>query len=316
MTEKPTQPIRQLIRDPLHNIITFNVKDNVEDNLERNLWKILQTEPMQRLRRIRQLGFAEYVYPGATHSRFAHSVGVMHIARRMITLISSKNTNIPSTIREEKEKEVAICAALLHDIGHGPFSHAFEEALKENGKKTFDHEEMTKKILLDKKQSLNKKLCNFIGQSADTEISEILKNYDSTYSSFINSQFDADRLDYMQRDALMTGTKHGAIDFEWLINNLEIGELNVPIDEGESSHKNETKHNVLMLNKKGVHAAETYLLGLLQLYQTVYFHKTVRGAETLFTKLLKEIITIIKENPNENTNYRKTNRFTKIAPFD
>ena len=272
----------QRIRDPLHNLIEFDI----DSSLDKHLWKVLQTKPMQRMRRIRQLGFAEYVYPGATHSRFAHSVGVMHTAKIMADILN-KQLERGKEETDSKMKNTAIFTALLHDIGHGPFSHVFEHTMK-NTKNPFKHEEMTRKLIREH-EDLNKVLKDFRGE-LPKDIDKMLYSVENIYASIISSQFDADRLDYMRRDQLMTGTKHGAIDFQWLIANLDIAKLNILNEDKEF-----VPYPILALNQKAIPAAETYLLGLLQLYQTVYFHKTVRGAERFFTELIKQIIDCITE---------------------
>ncbi|WP_392438924.1 HD domain-containing protein [Cloacibacillus evryensis] len=115
----------QRVRDPLYNLIEFR-----EERVADLLWQIIKTEAFQRLRRIKQLGFSEFVYPGATHTRFAHSLGVFHLARRLIEIIDVKLKKRGSPTSNNAEKDAALCAALLHDLGHGPFSHAFEEVGK------------------------------------------------------------------------------------------------------------------------------------------------------------------------------------------
>lgn len=123
---------RQRIRDPLHNLIEFK-----GDELERALWRVVQSRPFQRLRRVKQLGFSDFVYPGASHSRFAHSLGVFHTARRLMEVVRRYATDAKS--REDR----ALSAALVHDLGHGPFSHAFETVGKRLGLKLADHEDVS-----------------------------------------------------------------------------------------------------------------------------------------------------------------------------
>ncbi len=133
-------PKQQRIRDPLHDQIEFNV-DRV--HLERVLWRVIQTRPFQRLRRIKQLGFSDVVYPGATHSRLLHSVGVFHTARRLLRVIDKYvNPRDPRT-------DQALAAALLHDLGHGPFSHAFEDVGERFGLTMADHEKVSELLIRD-----------------------------------------------------------------------------------------------------------------------------------------------------------------------
>jgi HD superfamily phosphohydrolase len=124
---------KQRIRDPVHDLIEFN-----DSELERTLWKVVQTRPFQRLRRIKQLGFSDLVYPGACHSRFAHSVGVFHTARQLMGVVQ----RLVSEDQSSKGQK-ALAAALVHDLGHGPFSHAFEEVGSRLGLRIADHETMS-----------------------------------------------------------------------------------------------------------------------------------------------------------------------------
>jgi len=264
-------PKRERIRDPVHDLIEFG-----SDDFEKECWQLVQTAPFQRLRRIKQLGFSELVYPGATHSRLAHSLGVFHTARQL-TLV------VKAYLGEEKfdrvQANAAVAAALVHDIGHGPFSHAFEHAL-ELVDIAGSHEDWTVRIIKETevRNTLEKvrpgfadSVAKIIGSDSPADV----------YCSIVSSQFDADRLDYMRRDRLMTGTQQGAIDFRWLLANLQVGRVKVGQD-GKFLKEAET----FVVAPKSVMAAEVYVLGLFQLYPTVYLHKTTRGAECIFSALL------------------------------
>jgi HD superfamily phosphohydrolase len=275
----------QRIRDPLHDLIEF--ENNEFDQL---LWNLLNTKEFQRLRRIKQLGFSELVYPGATHTRFAHSIGVYHTAKKLFASIQQKIENF-----DQEKAKIALAAALVHDLGHGAFSHAFEEATKSlneakaklNGKNTEKlkrHELWTSDIL-----------------TLDTDISAVLRNYSpdfqqsvsdllvaetptDIYGAVVSSQFDADRLDYVRRDRLMTGAKHGGFDFSWLLANLEIGQIPLAVDNEEI-----VTVDTLVLGHKALQAAESYVLGLFHMYFTVYFHKTTRSAEKMLSGILLRV---------------------------
>ncbi len=272
---------RQRIRDPLHNLIEFRA-----NAFENALWAVLQTPPFQRLRRIKQLGFSELVYPGATHTRFAHSVGVFHTARQLMTVIKD---HLGERRFEPSRADAALAASLVHDVGHGPFSHAFEDVGRRLGLKMADHEKVSDLLIRDSEvgEALKRLGSGFAADVADVVKSSGPRNI---YSAVVSSQFDADRLDYMRRDRLMTGTHHGAIDFDWLVSNLEVGEVPHGVDEFSLG-----KIETFVLGPKAVYAAETYVLGLFQLYPTVYFHKATRGAEKLFTELLLRVVGMVQD---------------------
>jgi HD superfamily phosphohydrolase len=276
----------QRIRDPLHNLIEFDGQQT-----DQALWRIVQTPQFQRLRRIRQLGFSEFVYPGATHTRFAHSLGVWHIAKKLLKIIQLQ---APDKHNEIFRKQ-ALAAALLHDIGHGPFSHAFEEAGKTLALNMVRHEEVSDVIIREK---MNTILDEEFGLGFSANVAKLIKSGPSgIYGAVVSSQFDADRLDYMQRDRLMTGTQIGGIDFNWLLTNLETGR----IPWGDEDQQRGTRQT-FVLGPKAIHAAEAYLLGLFQLYPTVYYHKTTRGAEKLFTQVLIRIFSLVRDGEADKSN--------------
>ena len=262
------------IRDPVHGLIVFGGSgDSHRDETDRIAWDLIDTREFQRLRRIRQLGFSDLVFPGATHSRFAHGVGVYHTARLLADVIARQ----PSRHDPERER-VMLLAALLHDVGHGPFSHAFEAAAGAAGKRR-RHEDWSIEIV-----------------RGDTEVNRVLRNADETlpeqiddllmdevpkdiYAAIVSSQFDADRLDYIQRDRMMTGVGFGHIDCDWLFDCLEVG--SVTIGKGKPH-----RAPCLYLGPKGVSVAEEYLQARFRLYRMVYMHKTTRAAEKMLEALL------------------------------
>ena len=276
----------QRIRDPLHNLIEFH--DTI---FEREMWKVVQTRAFQRLRRVKQLGFSEFVYPGATHTRFAHSLGVFHTARMLMRVIQRSDPAQHDPDRESR----ALAAALVHDVGHGPFSHAFEDVGKRLNLEMANHERVSDALIRDGEiaQVLNNRGSGFAQDVADL-ISK--KGKSDIYTAVVSSQFDADRLDYMRRDRLMTGTQHPAIDFEWLISNLEVGKANVGVDDEPLDPV-----PTFVLGPKAIYAAETYVLGLFQLYPTVYFHKATRGAEKIFSELISQVVLPVREGLVEKT---------------
>lgn len=274
------------IRDPVHDLIPFGT-----DKFEQMAWRLLELPEFQRLRRIKQLGFSELVFPGATHTRFAHSVGVFHTARQLAECIKIQ---VGNNYKEERA-EVAMAAALVHDVGHGPFSHAFEAAATSFSDKKH-HEDWTAEIVTGK-TGVNRVLeafrSGFSREVADLIVADTPADI---YASIVSSQFDADRLDYLRRDRMMAGVLHGGFDFSWLLANLEVGPVPLTQDDeiiGEVE--------ALILGRKALQAAESYVLGLFHLYFTVYFHKTTRGAEKMLTAMLTRIAELIRDGSGHLT---------------
>jgi HD superfamily phosphohydrolase len=290
-------PKQQRIRDPLHDLIVFNVENQLEDVL----WRVVQTRPFQRLRRIKQLGFSDFVYPGATHSRLVHSVGVFFTARRLMSVIQkfvpAKGTKV----------DQALAAALLHDLGHGPFSHSFEPLGDRFNLKMAKHEEVSDLLIRNSEVS---EILREMGSGFATDVADIVSGAGThtIYSAVVSSQFDADRLDYMRCDRLMTGTQHGAIDFEWLIENLEIGDVPHGVDQTSLQPV-----QTFVLGRKAIFAAEAYVLGLFQLYPTVYFHKATRGAEKICAGLLARVIQLIQDDAVHRTGLPNNHPLVKFA---
>lgn len=264
----------QRIRDPIHDLIEFDT-----GAFEQMCWRLISSAPMQKLRRVKQLGFSDFVFPGATHSRFAHSVGVFHTAR---TLAASVKRGLPEDRFDSQRAQAAMAAALLHDVGHGPFSHAFESVLSDL--KLSSHEAKSVKLINSGEiaDTLNAYKPGFASEVADIIGSEKPRDI---YSAIVSSQFDADRLDYMRRDRKMTGVQSSHIDFEWIVKNLETSRVQIGQDDiarGEIE--------TLVVGKKALRAAEGYVLSLFHLYPNPYLHKTTRGAEKIFGCLLRRII--------------------------
>lgn len=264
----------QRIRDPIHSLIEFDDTD-----VETVLWQAIQTRPFQRLRRVKQLGFSDYVYPGASHSRFSHSVGVFHTARQLLRIIQSKTSPY-----RRRQAETALVAALLHDIGHGPFSHAFESVGKKLGLKLAKHEFVSEALIRGSELSA---VLNQLGSGFADDVAEVIKAKGprTLYDAVVSSQFDADRLDYMRRDRVMAGSKHGGIDYDWLVANLDVADIPIGVDDVPTGTM-----PTFVVGSKSIEAAEAYVLGLFQLYPTIYFHKTTRGVEKLFTELMLQVL--------------------------
>ncbi len=270
MTAKP-----QRIRDPLHDLIAFS-----KDEFEQGLWRLVNTREFQRLRRIKQLGFSELTFPGATHSRFAHSLGVFHTARQLIEVVRRET----GEVNEERER-IALAAALVHDIGHGPFSHAFEEAI-ENLKMGASHHEVWTVETVTRSPEISDALSKAGGEDFCEEVVKVIRDEtpEDIYAAIVSSQFDADRLDYIRRDRLMTGVRHGGFDYSWIYANLKVGAVPAAVDAGRLK-----EIQTLVLGSKAFEAAEDYVLGLFHMYFTVYFHKTTCAAEAMFSALIQQL---------------------------
>jgi len=247
-----------LLRDTIHGIITLDM----DDPADALLWRLVNTVEFQRLRRIKQLGLTNLVYQGAEHTRFAHSVGVMHLAGRMLDQLE-KSAEI--TPRDRLETRVA---ALLHDLGHGPFSHVSEVALG------LGHEEWTRRIILDPSTEIHRSLAEH-DPELPLRIAEMIahRHRKNFLPRVISGQLDADRLDYLLRDSTMTGVKYGIFDLERLLLGLEV------LREGE--------HDMVIVGAKGFHPTEAYLLARYHMYRQVYFHKTVWSAQAMFMALIR-----------------------------
>jgi HD superfamily phosphohydrolase len=269
----------QRLRDPIHGLVVFDEKDD-GDMLA---WRLIQTQEFQRLRRIKQLGVSEFVFPGATHSRFAHSIGVYHNARKLMRIIEREE----GKAFDQDRARIATIAALLHDIGHGPFSHAFEGAREKlalaNGEGKIErHERFTARLILAEDGELRAKLDEVDNQLTNA-VAQLIASEDPVdiYSAVVSSSFDADRLDYLVRDRYMTGTAAGSIDEEWLIDTLSADHILIRQDDDSDPQEIPT----FVFKLKGRQAAEDFLLARHRLYTQVYLHKTTRGFEQLLGAL-------------------------------
>lgn len=280
-----SEPRTQRVRDPVHGLIVFRA----DDRLAQLAWRLIETPEFQRLRRIKQLGVSEFVFPGATHTRFAHSLGVFHTARLLVEIVRREIASI-GQIFDPKRADVAVIAALLHDVGHGPFSHTFEAVQKSRGV-TKKHERWTAEIIRNSAGAIRPLLDAFWEEGGFSEaIADLLEAEDpiDIYHAIVSSSFDADRLDYLRRDRMMTGTGAGAIDFDWLMEQVRVAEVLV---EGADADDPEDRVRIptFCLDAKALPAAEQFLLARYTLHEQVYFHKTTRCVETMIAKLLRRV---------------------------
>ena len=278
----------QRVRDPVHNLIEFGATKATEE-LELILWDVIQTRPFQRLRRIKQLGFSELVFPGATHTRFAHSIGVFHTARLLLGAIERSMLRA-GTVYGGNRAQHALAAALVHDVGHGMFSHAFEAVGKALKLPLAKHEAVSDMLIRD--SDITRVLDDRLGNGFANNVADLIAREQprDVYDSVVTSQFDADRLDYMQRDRMMTGVHSGAVDVTWLLNNLVVAPIAVSVDDVQFRTV-----ETLVLGPKAYHVAESYVLALFHLYPNVYFHKATRGAEMVLRDLILRLFTLHAE---------------------
>lgn len=246
---------KKIINDPVHGFI------NLPDGLT---FELIEHNYVQRLRRIKQLAMTYLVYPGAMHTRFQHAVGAMHLALQAIETLRLKNIEIT-----EEEEEATAIATLLHDIGHGPFSHALEHSIVSNT----SHEDISDCFM------------EFFNQEFDGKITLAKAIFTGKYQKhflhqLVSSQVDVDRLDYLKRDSFFTGVSEGVIGSERIIKMFNV------ID------------NQLVVEEKGIYSLENFLVSRRLMYWQVYMHKTVVSAEMLLTRVLKRAKYLIQKGEN------------------
>ena len=253
----------KIYRDSVHNII--RLKTNSDEG--RLLVRLIDTAEFQRLRRIKQLGLAHFAYQAAEHSRFTHSLGALHLVSRILDKLCAN-------YKIDDETRIAVrAAALLHDIGHGAFSHVIETILD------FHHEAFTIEAVLSEETEVGRELADFSPELPEMVASIIRGNFRPVaLAQLVSSQLDVDRMDYLLRDSLMTGAKYGVYDLEWIIKCLEIDE--------------ETDR--LYVSARGIFAVEDYLQARYYMFRQVYFHRTLRSAETILRSILRRALDLFQ----------------------
>jgi HD superfamily phosphohydrolase len=257
----------KVFRDPVHDLIVLEKGD--EGGL---LKRLIDSPEFQRLRRIRQLGLSCLVYPGAEHSRFTHSLGTYYVAKRMMEVLEErcrKRNDFQRKIRRIR-KEILV-AALLHDIGHGPFSHLLQAVVSARGT-AHKHEEWSKKIIKERFSRLL--LSNNVDTSVVVDLLDDKSRKHLLAKDMISSQLDADRIDYLLRDCHATGAQYGRFDLEWLLHALRIGEV------GRQKEPRLCFHTM-----KGRDVVSGFILAREAMYVSVYIHKTTRAYEAMLVNI-------------------------------
>ncbi|MBS7615778.1 HD domain-containing protein [Candidatus Bathyarchaeota archaeon] len=241
------------IKDPVHGYVYITEPEK----------EVIDSYPVQRLRRLRQLAGAEYVYPGANHTRFEHSLGVMYLAGKV-----AENPNISQVISEDEAESVRL-AALLHDVGHGPFSHVFEHLLTKKLKK--NHEDVTYWII---RNSELKDVVGALGYKAE-EVAELAvgsfrKNGKTFLNQIIQSSIDVDKLDFVVRDTYHTGAEYGFVDVFRLIQTFDVLDGNLAVDIGALS------------------TLESFIIARIESFKSIYFHRVGRAAQIMLATALEK----------------------------
>ena len=254
----------KIINDPVHGFIKIPYEI---------IFDIMEHHCFQRLRRISQTGLLSLIFPGATHTRFHHAIGAMHLMFNALEILKQKGVKIST-----EEEKGAMLAVLLHDVGHGPFSHALENILMDN----WHHEKLSLLLM----EQLNKE---FSGELAIAIQMFQGKYHRKFFNQLISSQLDVDRLDYLKRDSFYTGVSEGNINTQRILSTL-----NVLDDE-------------LVLDEKGIYSIEHYLVARMFMYWQVYYHKAAVLAENLLIKIMNRAKTLVSQNvkveASENLKY-------------
>jgi HD domain protein len=254
----------KIINDPVHGFIKIPYEI---------IFDIMEHRCFQRLRRISQTGLLSLIFPGATHTRFHHAIGAMHLMFNALEILKQKGVKIST-----KEEKGAMLAVLLHDVGHGPFSHALENILMDN----WHHEKLSLLLM----EQLNEE---FSGELTIAIQMFQGKYHRKFFNQLISSQLDVDRLDYLKRDSFYTGVSEGNINTQRILSTL-----NVLDDE-------------LVLDEKGIYSIEHYLVARMFMYWQVYYHKAAVLAENLLIKIMNRAKTLVSQNvkveASENLKY-------------
>jgi HD superfamily phosphohydrolase len=261
-----------ILRDPVHGLVAFEAAE------EAVVERLVDTPEVQRLRRIRQLGVASLAFPGAEHSRFAHAVGAAFVMKLLVARLRAIHGELPSDQRMTDERAVeALAAALLHDIGHGPLSHLFEDAIPG----TPPHETWTERIVLDPSTGVHS-ILRSIDADLPSRVAELVHGRHALpyLARAVSGELDVDRCDYLLRDAHATGVRYGIYDLDWLLRSLRFAPapaMGLAID-----------------GAKGLPAIEAFITARLFMFQQVYLHKATRSAEWMIRTILARAVSVLR----------------------
>jgi len=262
-----------ILRDPVHGLLSF------DSAVERIVPQLLEARELQRLRRIRCLGAASLAFPGAEHSRFAHALGSAHVMKRYLARVSRLAHDLRARDRvDDDTARIALAAALLHDLGHGPYSHTFEAVVPG----ALPHEDWSSRILLDPQTDVHA-ILRTIDPTAPAAVERLIHGEHPIehLARAVSGTFDVDRCDYLLRDSHMTGVRYGLLDLDWLLTALR---LDIP--------PGATAARLTVDGEKGLTAVEGFFLGRLYMYRQVYLHKAVRAAEAVLRALFRRLARI------------------------
>ncbi|MFO0589524.1 MAG: HD domain-containing protein [Polyangiaceae bacterium] len=265
-----------ILRDPVHGLVSFEAEE------EAVLPRLFAAREVQRLRRIRQLGLASLAFPGAEHTRFAHAIGAATVMQRLLARLRQIDHELPFWQRVTSERaRDALAAAFLHDVGHGPLSHLFEEALPD----AQHHEAWTDRILLDPSTDVHKVLVSQDAHLPKRVADLVHGRHDLPYlSKAVSGTVDVDRADYLLRDAHATGVRYGEYDLPWLMRSLRF-----------ANSSTDAAPTLAIDGIKGVSALESFVLARYFMFQQVYFHKSGRAAEHMVKRILERAIALVRD---------------------
>ena len=257
-----------ILRDPVHGLVAF------ESEEERVVELLMDTPEMQRLRRVRQLGVTSLAFPGAEHTRFSHAVGAAHVMKLLLARLRAIHDELPFWHRVSSDRaRDALAAAFLHDVGHGPMSHLFEDVIPG----TPHHEKWTERIVLDPSTGVHQVLASLDPGMPARVAALVNGEHELPYlAKAVSGTFDVDRCDYLLRDAHATGVRYGVFDLDWLLRSLRFAPLLDPNDVP----------SLAIDGSKGLPAIEAFILARLFMFQQVYLHKATRAAEWMIRAAL------------------------------